>query len=181
MVEEIVGERVVHAGPKLVLRVATVRLPNGRTTEREIVQHRGAAAIVARDGDGTVVLTAQYRTAVGRDLVELPAGTLEEGEDPEACARRELREETGFTARRWRKLGVFYPAPGYTTELIHLYLATDLAPGRQSPDDAGRVAVRRLGLAEALRMVEEGTIVDAKTIIGLAWAREPPRTPPDAP
>jgi ADP-ribose pyrophosphatase len=172
MVEEIVDEQVVHSGPKLVLRVATVRLPDGRTTVREIVQHRGAAAIVARDGDGSVLLTAQYRFAVGRELVELPAGTLEEGENPEECARRELREETGFTARRWRKLGAFYPSPGYTTEQIHLYLATDLVPGPQSPDDAGRLSVRRVGLAETLRMVEEGTIVDAKTIIGLARARE---------
>ena len=130
---------------------------------REIVEHRGAAAMLAFAEDGKIILVEQDRFPHGRTL-EIPAGTLEEGEEPIACAARELEEETGYTAEKMTHLVSFYPSIGYSTEIIHCYVATGLKPGRQNTDEDESITVRKMGWEELLLMVRSGKIPDAKTI-----------------
>lgn len=152
------------------LRVDTVRLPNGRTSTREVVEYAGAVTIVALDDERQVLLVRQYRYAVGSELIELPAGKLEAGEDPLECAKRELTEETGYRAREWHPLLRFYSTPGFTSEYMHLFLARGLEQGEQSPDEDEFVEVMKVPLDEALRMVDRGEIRDSKSIVGLLTA-----------
>jgi len=161
------ASRYVYRGRILNLRVDTVRLPDGHTTEREIVEHRGAVGIVPLDGAGNVTLVRQYRKPIERAILEIPAGTLDPGEDPATCLHRELREETGLSAGKVQHLATYYSAVGFCTEEMHVYLATDLQRGQPGPDEDEFVEVVPLPLVTALRMVERGEIVDAKTIIGL--------------
>ncbi len=174
--EETVASRVVHRGRTMTFRVDTVERPDGTRHGREIVGHPGAVAIVAIDALDRVLLVRQYRTAAARTLLEIPAGTLDVDpvtgavEDPDLAAPRELEEETGVRADTWRKLGVFWTAPGFATELMHLYLATGLRPARGdrlTPDDDEALQLVRVSLAEAVAAAEDGRIVDAKSIVGL--------------
>jgi ADP-ribose pyrophosphatase len=177
--ETVVGSKLIHRGRVGDYRIDTVRFSDGRESTREILGHPGAVAIVAMDRDGSVILVRQWRTAAGRILLEIPAGTLDivdpltrTIEDPARAAPRELEEETGFRAGRWRKLAAFWTAPGFATELMHLYLATDLSPAhgdRLGPDEDERLELVRMSLADALVAVERGEICDAKSIIGLLW------------
>jgi len=160
----------VFRGRLLSLRVDTVLLPDGRTTTREVVEYSGAVAVVALTGEMEVVMVRQYRHPAGRELVEIPAGKIEEGENPEACARRELEEETGYTAASWQCLGRFYSTPGFSSELMHLYLARGLLSHGQTPDEDEFVEVVRVPFKKALGMVLQGEICDAKSICGLLWA-----------
>lgn len=144
-----------------------VVLPNGRTTTLNIIDHPGAVAIVPLHGNGDVVLLRQFRVAAGGEIWEIPAGTREAGEAPARTARRELAEETGLRARRWTRLGGFFTAPGFCTERITLYLARELAPAPAGGDPDEVLRPRRVPFREALRMVDRGTIHDAKTIAGL--------------
>lgn len=164
------ASRYVFKGKILNLRVDTVRLPNGNESTREVVEYAGAVTIAAVDGARRVLLVRQHRYAVGKDLIELPAGKLEAGEDPLECARRELTEETGYRAGKWRTLSRFYSTPGFTSEKMHLFLATDLEPGPPAPDKDEFVEALQVPLDEALRMVERGDICDAKSILGLLMA-----------
>jgi ADP-ribose pyrophosphatase len=159
----------VYNGRLLKLRVERVKLPNGRETTREIVEHPGAVAIVPVLDNGKLLVVKQYRSAPGRRLIEIPAGTLEAGEAPLACAKRELIEETGYAAGRLRKLFSCYLAPGYSTEKIHFFLATRLVPtsGRQAEDES--IIVQPIDLHEALKAIERGKIQDAKTISALYY------------
>ncbi|MHB1415564.1 MAG: NUDIX domain-containing protein [Chloroflexota bacterium] len=157
----------VYEGRILNLRVDTVRLPNGQTTKREIVEHRGAVGIMPIDDDGKVALVRQYRKPAERYTLEIPAGTLDPGEDVETCLHRELREETGLTASRVDQLASYYSAVGFCTEFMEVYLARDLQYGQAGPDEDESVEVLWMPLAEALDMVARGDIVDAKTIIAL--------------
>lgn len=173
--ERVVERRLVHAGRIVALRVDTVELADGSRRSREIVEHPGAVAIVALDGD-EVLLVRQWRTAAGRALLEIPAGTRDRGPDgslepPEETARRELAEETGHRAGRWRHLGTFWTAPGFATEAMHLYLATELAPlpGGGAPAEDERLALLRLPWRQAVALCESGAIADAKSIVGLFW------------
>jgi ADP-ribose pyrophosphatase len=176
--EDPLESTVVHAGRYLTFRIDHVRTPEGRRARREIVGHPGAVAMVAIDGDGRVLLVRQWRHAAGRALLEIPAGTLDRDdggatEDPDVAARRELEEETGFRAARWRKLGEFWTAPGFTTELMHLYLATDLSPAdedRLAPDPDERLVLEHIALSDAVALVEAGGIQDAKSVAGILWA-----------
>lgn len=144
-----------------------VTLPNGAVKHREIVRHPGAAAMVPFLDDGRVVLIKQYRHAVGDFVWEIPAGTLEPDEAPMACARRELVEETGYEATRLEKLAEILPAPGYTDEHIHIFLATGLRPAEQKLEDDEVLELQPTVLHTALAMVIQGKIRDAKTIAGL--------------
>lgn len=144
-----------------------VTLPNGAVKHREIVRHPGAAAMVPFLDDGRVVLIKQYRHAVGDFVWEIPAGTLEPDEAPMACARRELVEETGYEATRLEKLAEILPAPGYTDEHIHIFLATGLRPAEQKLEDDEVLELQPTVLHTALAMVIQGEIRDAKTIAGL--------------
>ncbi len=165
--ERTLNSRLVYEGRLIRLRVDEVALPNGRRTTREVAEARGAVGIVALDEQGRVVLVRQYRRPAERELWEIPAGTLEPNEDPAECARRELAEETGFTAREFVPLAAFYTSPGFCDEWMHLFLARGLSEGAQSPADDETIRVARVPLAEALRMVETGDICDAKTMVGL--------------
>lgn len=158
-------------GKLLKIRVDHVILPNGRHSKREIVEHRGAVAIVPITEEG-VILERQYRHAVGKTIWEIPAGTLEEGESSLDAAARELEEETGYFPGKLEELAHFYVAVGYSTEIIRLYMATDLTrkPSRQEADESIESLV--VPLSEALRMVESNEIEDAKTIIGLLLAKD---------
>ncbi|MEA3459549.1 MAG: NUDIX hydrolase [Chloroflexota bacterium] len=167
------SSRRVYEGRVVSLRVDTVRLDNGRTTEREIVEHRGAVAMVALDEDDNVLLVRQFRKPAERELLEIPAGTLEPGEGPLACAKRELREEVGCRAEHMEEVDTFYTSPGFCTERIHLYLATGLIPAPSPSEEDEAIEVVKVPLAEALATVKSGEIADAKTIIGLLtiWAK----------
>lgn len=168
--EVCLASRRVFSGRVVGLRVDRVRLPGGLETEREVVEHRGAAAVVPLTEGGEVLLVRQFRYAVGEPLLEIPAGTLEPGEAPLACAVRELAEEAGVQAAQWDPLAVLYPSPGVLTEAMHIFLATGLSPmpGRAAPDED--LAVERLPLEEALARVERGEIRDAKSVAGLLLA-----------
>ncbi len=165
--ERTLNSRLVYEGRLIRLRVDEVALPNGRRTVREVVEARGAVGIVALDDEGCVILVRQYRRPAGRELWEIPAGTLEPGEDPAACARRELAEETGFTAQEVRPLAGFYTSPGFCDEWMHLFLARGLSEGPQAQEDDESIRVARVPLADALAMIRSGEICDAKTVAGL--------------
>jgi len=166
LAEETIDTRKVYEGRVIDLRVDTVSLPSGRTTTREVVVHRGAVAVVPLLPDGQVVLVRQYRQAAGQVLLEVPAGTLEPDETPEQCAFRELAEETGFSAGRLEKLFASYLAPGYSTELLHVYLGLDVQPDQdgREPEADEAIDTVSLPLDEAVEWVLSGRIIDAKTI-----------------
>jgi ADP-ribose pyrophosphatase len=176
--ETVIGSEILHRGRLGNFRVDTVRFSDGRTSTREILGHPGAVAIVAIDPDGSVLFVRQWRTAAGRALLEIPAGTLDlvdsagTIEDPERAAPRELEEETGYRAGTWRKLAEFWTVPGFATELMHLYLATDLRPAhgdRLGPDEDERLQLVRMPWPDAVAAAERGEICDAKSIVGLFW------------
>ena len=160
----------IYQGRLVGLRVDTVELPSGRKTKREIVEHGGVAAIVAIDSEDNVLLVRQYRKPVERALLEIPAGGMEPGEDALVCARRELEEETGFSAERWEELGFFYTSPGFCTEQMHLYLATELRPAENAADDDENIELVRVPLASVPELIASGEVCDAKSIAGLLIA-----------
>jgi len=160
----------IYQGRLVGLRVDTVELPSGRNTKREIVEHGGVAAIVAIDSENNVLLVRQYRKAVEGMLLEIPAGGMEPGEDALVCASRELEEETGFSAERWEELGFFYTSPGFCTEQMHLYLATELIPAENAADDDENIELVRVPLTTAPELIASGEVCDAKSIAGLLIA-----------
>ena len=164
--------REIYKGRIVDLRVERVMLPNGTAVDLELMHHPGAAAVVAADEQGRVVLIRQYRHAAGGYIWEVPAGVLASPDEaPEACAARELVEETGITARQFRHLGTIFTSPGFCDERIHLFLACDLANGSHAHEPDEVIAeIARVPLAEALRKVRDGEIVDGKTVAGLFLA-----------
>jgi ADP-ribose pyrophosphatase len=165
-----VSTRSVYRGRVLDLALDTVRFPTGQTVELEIIRHRGAAAVVPVDADGSVWLVRQYRHATGGYLLEIPAGKLDGGEAPETCAAREIEEEVGRRAGRLEPLGFIWTTPGFTDERIWLYLATGLVESRQALEHDEWLTVERMPLEEAVRLAEEGTIADAKSVCALLRA-----------
>lgn len=141
----------------------------GRRLLREIVEHPGAVAVIPVKDDGKIVLVRQYRLPAGRSLIEIPAGTKKEGEEDYECAQRELLEETGYKARVLRKIMSFYPAPGYSTEKITLFFAKGLEKAEQSLEEDEAIEVFETTVEDAAEMLKNGTVEDAKTIIGLYW------------
>lgn len=162
--------RTAFAGRRIEVRVDRVRLPNGREAELEVIHHPGAAAMVPLLDAGDVLLVRQFRHATGGWLLEVPAGTLQPGESPEACAARELVEETGHRAGELAPLGWIWTTPGFTDERIWIYLATSLAPARQALDDDELLTLERLPLARAVAMAQAGDIVDGKSVAALLRA-----------
>lgn len=156
----------IYNGKVITLNIDTVTLPNGLTVDLEMVRHPGAAAIVPLIDD-TVVLIRQFRHAAGGFIYEIPAGKLHPGEDPKACAARELEEEIGYRAGGLELISSIFTAPGFTDEVIHIYKATGLTKGRQHLDRDEVLEVVEMPLAEAVAMIQAGTIRDAKTIVGL--------------
>ena len=166
--------RRIYTGRLVRLDVDTVRFPDGSTGQLELIRHPGAAAIVpcASDppgADPTILLIRQYRYATGGQLWEIPAGTLDPGEDPEACARRELLEETGVTAARLQRLTSIWTTPGFTNEVIHLYLATGLTTGEPSRERDEFIEVVSQPLSRVLALIREGEIRDAKTVVAILY------------
>jgi ADP-ribose pyrophosphatase len=164
--------REIYRGRIVDLGIEPVTLPNGAEVELEVVRHRGAAAVVAVDDAGCVVLIRQFRHAAGGYIWEVPAGVLDRpGETPEECAARELLEETGLRAGRLTPLTTIFTTPGFTDERIHLVLAQDLRQEQATPGHDEVIAeVARTPLREALAMIRRGDIVDSKTICGLYLA-----------
>jgi ADP-ribose pyrophosphatase len=162
-----VQTKQIYAGVVVTLNVDTITLPNGITVDLEVVRHPGAAAVVPLKHDGTVVLIRQFRHAAGGFIYEIPAGKLHPGEDPMVCAARELEEEIGYRAGKLDHLFSIFTAPGFTDEVIHIYKATELTTGRQQLDRDEILEIIEVSLLESIRMIETGTIRDAKSIVGL--------------
>lgn len=172
MDEKTLKTDLIYAGRLFSVERIEVMQPDGKQRVRELIRHPGATALIAIDAQGMILLVRQFRIASGRVMKEIPAGTLNPAEPPEVCAVRELQEETGYKPGRIEPLGGFYVAPGYTTEYIHLFFATDLTESRLPGDEDEFIEVDRVSLADALAMIERGEIVDSKTIIGvLRYAR----------
>ncbi|MBK5190314.1 MAG: NUDIX hydrolase [Methanosarcinales archaeon] len=165
MTEELTIEsKQLYKGKVVQLRLDTVSLSDGKTKMREVLVHPGAAAIVPLIKNEKLLLVEQYRAAVGRKTLEIPAGTLEEGESPEECAKRELIEETGFQASKWDTLTAYYPSPGYSSEIIHIFKASGL---KQVSDAEAELPIQYMELKEVQAKIKTGEIMDSKTIIGV--------------
>ena len=165
--EKKLSSRLLHEGRNFDFLVDEVELPNGHVTQRDIVRHPGAVAIVPTLGDGRVALIRQFRYATGKTLLEIPAGTLEQGEPPLECAARELREETGYEAETLEPLLSCFMAPGYSDEVIHFFVARGLRVVGDDPEIDEEITLELHSLEEVRRMIEENIIEDAKTIVGI--------------
>ncbi len=170
MHEKTLNTARLYEGKIINLRVDTVELPDKKYSKREIVEHSGAAAVVPLTQDGHVILVKQFRKPMEEVMYEIPAGRLEIKESPENCAIRELAEETGYTVGSLEELVTFYPSPGFSNEKIHVYVARDLTEGVAKPDEDEYLEVMTFSVEDALKMIENGTIKDSKTIIGLLMA-----------
>ncbi|MDY6788262.1 MAG: NUDIX hydrolase [candidate division WOR-3 bacterium] len=171
--EKKIDSEKIYSGRIIDVRKDTVETRSGLITTREIVSHRGAAAMLAyEEKTDSIYLVRQFRYAVNDYLIELPAGTLEEGESPRDCALRELREETGIVASTVEQMTVLMPSPGYSDELIYLFLCSDFKYLEQSADDDENIEIMKLSVSSMEYMIMDGTIKDAKTITAfLLWAR----------
>jgi ADP-ribose pyrophosphatase len=167
MAYPVVQSEVEFQGKAFAVRRDDVLRPDGRTMRVEVVEHPGAIALVPVDEAGRIWFVRQYRHAAGQTLIELPAGTLNAGEDPLACARRECREEIGMAPGRLIRLGEFFMAPGYSSELITMFLATELAPDPLAPDEDEDLQVERLTPDQADVLIASGELRDSKSLAGL--------------
>jgi ADP-ribose diphosphatase len=169
-IESVVNTRRIYEGRIVSLREDAVTLSDGRSALREVVEHSDVAAIVPIDPHGNVVLVRQYRLPAREALLEIPAGGVDEGESIENAAQRELREETGYRAQSIERLTGFFVSPGYCTELIHIFMATDLIDDPVDGDEDEDITLERMPLADAVRLIGEGGIKDGKSIVGLLLA-----------
>ncbi len=164
------SETLVKAKP-FDIRRDQVRLPDGKASTLVIVDHPGAITLLPVDSQGRVWFVRQYRHAIQQDLLELPAGTLEKGEDPQACAAREVREEIGMAAESLKKIGEFFLAPGYSSEHMHVFLATGLTADPLKGDDDEFITIERNPVEQVYAMVDQGGIPDGKSLAALLLAR----------
>ena len=167
--EKMVSSRTLYKGKLLNLRLDEVVLSGGRRVRREIVVHPGASAILPIIEPGKILMVRQYRHPVGEVLLEIPAGTLKPGEDPMTCAARELEEETGYRAEKLTHLITIYTAPGYSSEVLHIYLARDLRKSVQAPEIDEDISVIEMALDQVLDGIRDGRIKDSKTIIAILY------------
>lgn len=167
LVETLMRKRIVYRGRMVDFRVDTVRLPNGKSATREFMDHPGAVGVVAFIDPKTIVMVRQYRFPVREITLELPAGKLDSGESRLSCVRRELREETGFTAKSMKPLITYWPTSAFCNEILYLYVAKGLTRGEMQPDEDEFLEVVELPFAKALELVRRGRIKDSKTVIGL--------------
>lgn len=167
----VLGTRLIYEGRILTVRIDDVQYDNGHRSTIEVAEHRGGVAIIAQPKPGSIVLVRQWRPAIGRAMWEVPAGKLDAGEEPLACATRELIEETGYRAERLRKLWSFFTAPGFCTERLYLFVAEGLTIGDAQPEPNEEIEVSTFPIDEAWRMVAQDQLPDAKTQIALAWAK----------
>jgi ADP-ribose pyrophosphatase len=165
--EKTLKTEIIYKGKKVSFQRDEVELQSGRKTQREFITHHGSAAIIPMLTDRQIILIKQYRYAVKNTLYEIPAGTMEAGETPVQCAHRELTEETGYTAKSLEKLIQFYPSPGISNELMYLFLAKDLEKVDKKPSSDETLEVVEAGIDDAIEMIRNGKIIDAKTICGI--------------
>jgi len=168
---ELLKSEIIYRGRAFSVRLDHLLTPDGKTVKYDIIQHIGSVIIIPVDENGQMYFVRQYRHAAETDLLELPAGTLEVGEPPETAASREIREEIGMAAKNIRKIGSFYLAPGYSTELMHVFLATELTHDPLDPDADEYLSVEKMQVAEALHLAETGQMQDAKTLAALLLAK----------
>jgi ADP-ribose pyrophosphatase len=168
--EKVVSSKVVYEGRAFTVRVDTIKTNDDRETTRDIVEHSECVAIVAVDPDGKILLVQQYRLPAGKQLLEIPAGGIDGDEAPIDAVRREMQEETGYLPKKIESLGGFYSAPGFCTEYLHLYLATELVPSRLVAEDTESIILVRITPEDIPELVQSGKICDAKSIAGLlSW------------
>ena len=165
--EKLLSSEEIFLGRAVNLRIDTIEKLSGQVTTREIVEHSDCIAVVPVDDEGRIVMVKQFRRPANKMLLEIPAGGVEDGEDPEDCVRRELQEEIGYIPGKLQKLGGFYAAPGYCTEYLHLFLATHLTESRLTAEDTDEIEVLQFTVPEILAMIDSGEICDAKSIAGL--------------
>ncbi|HEY0263278.1 MAG TPA: NUDIX hydrolase [Granulicella sp.] len=170
---KLIDSQLVYTGRTFRVFNDTVIEPGGHQNQRDVIRHNGSVVILGVDDskskrDPEVVLIRQYRHAAGRFLIELPAGRLEPGEKPLAAAKREMAEETGYTARRWTLLTKYYASPGFLGEWMQIYLARDIREGIATPEEDEHIEIQRVRLSEAMKLVATNEIVDGKTLIGLS-------------
>ena len=165
--EKTISSQLIYDGRAIRVRVDTVETANGRTSTRDIVEHADCIAVIALDADDNILLVKQFRKPIEQELLEIPAGGIDEGEDPVTAVEREMREETGYFPKRVERLGGFYSTPGYCSEYLYLYLATDLIPSRLFAEDTEGIEVIRVPVTEIRELVKQGKIQDAKSIAGL--------------
>ncbi len=164
-----ISARQIYHARLFNLKSVKMRAPDGHEFQHEIIFHPGAAVIVPLLGKDQFVLVRQFRTAVQKTIWEFPAGTLERGETPLACAKREIIEETGFKANRWRKIGSFYPAPGISTEFMHIFLASGLSAADMSLDCDEFIERKIVSFSRLQNLIRNGKIVDGKTMLGFFY------------
>ncbi|MCY8465293.1 NUDIX hydrolase [Bacillus atrophaeus] len=169
--EKTIQKEKLFSGKVIDLYVEDVELPNGKTSKREIVKHPGAVAVLAVTDSNKIILVNQYRKPLERTIVEIPAGKLEKGEEPEYTALRELEEETGYTAKKLTKITAFYTSPGFADEIVHLFLAEDLSvlEEKRELDEDEFVEVMEVTLEDALKLVETREVYDAKTAYAIQY------------
>jgi ADP-ribose pyrophosphatase len=169
---ELLKSEITYAGRAFSVRLDHLLTPSGKTVKYDIVQHIGSISVVPIDENGQLYFVRQYRQAAQQELLELPAGTLEEGELPAEAAAREIREETGMAAKNIQEIGSFYLAPGYSTELMHVFLATGLTHDPLDPDADEYLSVEKMSVAKAFELIENGQLQDAKSLAALLLARQ---------
>ncbi len=167
MEEQVIAQQRVYEGKVVNLRIDTVRMPGGHTALREVVEHNPAVVMLPVAADGRILLVRQWRVPVAGVLLELPAGSTDDAEDPEAAMQRELQEEVGHRATTITRLAGFWVAPGYCTEYIHVYLAEGLQESRLPGDEDENIEVAAMALDDALAAIDDGRIQDAKSQVGL--------------
>ncbi len=172
MIAETIHQEIVYRGRAFTIRRDEVRFPNQDSMHMDIVEHPGAVTILPVDEAGRILFVRQYRHATGKELLELPAGTLNTGEPPEMCARREIREETGFAAESMLKLGEFFLAPGYSTEYMYVFLATGLSSDPLPGDQDEFLTLEPISIDKAFEMAIHGDLQDGKSLAALLLARE---------
>jgi ADP-ribose pyrophosphatase len=178
LAEKTISSRLLFEGRAVKLRVDTVKLPDGRQSTREIVEHADCVAVIPVDADRNILLVRQYRTPVGKELLEIPAGGIDYGEDTETAVSRELREEIGYLPKKLRSIGGFYSTPGYCTEYLYLYIASELVPSQLFAEDTEGIEVVRVAAGEIPGLISTGAICDAKSIAGLLLYLEMPEAQP---
>jgi len=165
--EETLSSQIIYEGAILKLRLDSVRLPDGKQAKREVVEHSDAVAIVAVDEGNNILLVKQFRKPVEQELLEVPAGCIDPGEEATTTVSREMREETGYKPNKVKRLGGFYSSPGFCTEYMHVYLATELIPDSLHAKDTDSIELMRVPLEQIEGLIDSGALCDAKSIAGL--------------
>ena len=169
--EKTMKSEKIYEGKIINLRVDTVELPDKKYSKREIVEHPGSVAIVAINNEGDMILVKQFRKAVEKNLLEIPAGKIEINEEPRETALRELYEETGYSAKKIDYLFEFYTSPGFSNEKMYLFLATELVEGKAEPENGEYIEIEKINIEDLMDMILRGEITDSKTIIGIYYGQ----------